>query len=321
MTPSEDSTSTDLSLLPAAALADLPRAHHYGEFYGLKPLPSGDRPLLLVHGNCQAESLRLLLQRAPETPCASVRIPPLHEIAADEVPFLERLLERCDLLLTQPVAPGYHGLPLGTDDVRRTAARARTVVFPIIRFAGLHPYQVVTNSPDARPPAVPYHDLRTVLRAARMPPPPPLEATHVEAVVEWSTGTLRQREEAAGAVPAHDLLRPAGTRATNTINHPGNPVLVDLARRVQRTLGWPETAIDPGYEMLDSVHAPLERAVRDAVDPTAAVRPDWVVEGQPVADAGIAATQLAWYHERPDVVRFVLGRAAPQLTCLGVAGG
>ena len=51
-------------------------------------------------------------------------------------------------LLTQPVATGYHDLPLGRDDLRRTAARAQSVVFPIIRFVGLHPYQVVINSPD-----------------------------------------------------------------------------------------------------------------------------------------------------------------------------
>lgn len=308
----------DLSTLPAAARADLPRAHHYGEFYGLKPLPDGDRPLLVVHGNCQAEALRLLLQRAPEAPCLSVRIPPLHEIALDEIPCLERLLTRSAVLLTQPVADGYHGLPLGSADVRRTAARARTLVFPIIRFVGLHPYQVVTNSPDHRPPVIPYHDLRTVRRAAGLPPAPPLDAAHLDTVTTWSIHALRRREEAAGAVPVHDLLRAARTRAANTINHPGNPVLVGMARRVQRALGWPETAVDPGYEMLGSVHAPLEREVRDTLDPSVDVRPDWVVDGRPVTDANVAAGQLAWYDERPDVVRAVLDRAAEQLACLGV---
>ncbi|MEO7062033.1 MAG: WcbI family polysaccharide biosynthesis putative acetyltransferase, partial [Lapillicoccus sp.] len=220
-----------LPALPAMARADLPRAYHYGEFYGLKPLPDAGRPLLVVHGNCQAESLRVLLQGAPESPCVSVRIPALHEITAEEVPLLERLLQRCALVLTQPVSSGYHGLPLGTDDVRRTAAQARSVVFPIIRFAGLHPYQVVTNSPDQRPPVVPYHDLRTVLQAAGLEPGPPLDTAAVEAVAAWSTQALRRREDAAGAVPVHDLLRGAGLRATNTINHPGNPVLVGMARR------------------------------------------------------------------------------------------
>ena len=116
----------------------------------------------------------------------------------------------------------------------------------------------------------------------------------------WSTRAPERREEAAGAIPVHDLLRDPRTRAANTINHPGDPVLVGMARCVQRTLGWPETAVDPCYEML------------------AALRPDWVVDGRPVTDASIVAAQLAWHHERPDVVRFVLTLAAEQLGCLGV---
>ncbi len=308
----------DLDALPAAARADLPRAHHYGEFYGLKPLPDDGRPLLVVHGNCQAESLRLLLQNAPDAPCSSVRIPAVHEIAADEMPFLERLLRRSDVLVVQPIASGYRDLALGTDDVQATAGRTRSVVFPVFRFVGLQPYQVVTGS--SNPPVVPYHDLRTALRAAGLPPAPRLDADRVEAVTAWSLAALRQREEAAGAVPVHDLVRGTGVRAANTVNHPGNPVLVDLARRIQGALGWAETATDPGFELLDSVHSPLEQGVRDAVDPSAPVRDDWVVDGHAVPDAHVVEEQLAWYAGHPDVVELVLGRSTDQLRCLGVTG-
>lgn len=38
------------------------RRAHYGEFYGLTELP--DAPIFMVHGNCQAESLRVLLHGA-----------------------------------------------------------------------------------------------------------------------------------------------------------------------------------------------------------------------------------------------------------------
>lgn len=313
-----DRVPPDLSGLPARALADLPRAHHYGQFYGLAPLPD-DRPLLVVHGNCQAESVRVLLQGAPEAPCSSVRVPALHEMAADEVPFLARLLERAAVLVTQPVRDGYHGLPLGTADVRRAAAGARTVIFPVTRFVGLHPYQLVTSSPEHNPPVVPYHDLRTILRAAGLEASAPLDAERLEAVTAWSLGSLRRREEAAGAVPVHDLLSEAGVRATNTVNHPGNPVLVGLARRIQRTLGWPETATDPGRELLDAVHAPLENQVCELVDPSAPPCPDWVVDGSPVTDASVVEAQLAWYGRRPEVVKFVLARATEQLGLLGGA--
>jgi hypothetical protein len=316
MSAVDEATPDQLAALPAAAAADVPRAYHYGEFYGLKPLPDDGRPLLVVHGNCQAESVRLLLQNAPDAPCASVRIPAVHEIAADEIPFLQRLLERCDVLVVQPITSGYRDLPLGTDDVQTAAGRTQSVVFPVFRFVGLHPYQVVTGSNN--PPVVPYHDLRTVLRAAGRPAPPRLDPTHVEAVTAWSLAALKHREEAAGAVPVHDLIRAAGVAAANTVNHPGNPVLVGLARRIQAALGWSTTASDPGFELLDSVHTPLEQAVRDAVDPSAAVRSDWVVDGQTVLYELVADGQLAWYAEHLDVVRLILERSFDQLRCLGV---
>lgn len=50
------------------------RRQHYAHFYGLAPLPSDDRPLLVVHGNCQAESLRVLLDGAA-SPVRTVRVP------------------------------------------------------------------------------------------------------------------------------------------------------------------------------------------------------------------------------------------------------
>ncbi len=320
-TATVDVDHTDLPReLPAAARADLPRAHHYGEFYGLKPLPEGC-PFLLVHGNCQAEALRLLLQDAPQAPCSSVRIPPVHELAADEVPFLGRLLRRCDVLVVQPVADGYHDLPLGTGDVVRTAENGRpthTVVFPVFRFVGVYPYQVVTGAPELQPPVVPYHDLRTLLRAAGRPAPPPLDADRVEAVTRWSLGELQRREDASGTLPVHDLVRSAGVGAANTINHPGNAVLVGLARRVQVALGWPQTATDPGFELLDSVHTPLEAAVRDALQPSAPVRAGWRVGGEDIPDETVVDEQLAWYATHPEAVTRILDRSAEQLRCLGV---
>ena len=61
----DDVRPTNLDL-PPVALDDLPRAMHYGEFYGLRPIPDSERPLLVVHGNCRAESIRLLLQDAED---------------------------------------------------------------------------------------------------------------------------------------------------------------------------------------------------------------------------------------------------------------
>jgi hypothetical protein len=299
-----------------AVAADPGRARHYGQFYGLEPLPHGDRPLLLVHGNCQAESLRQLLQQAPNAPWSSVRIPPVHELAPDEVPLLRRLLGRADVVLTQPIADDYHDLPVGAAQVERTATRARTVVWPVIRYAGLHPWQIVHHhAEEGDPPRVPYHDARTVLRAAGGELP-----THPRAAVavsSWSIRELRRREEAAGAVPVSDLVLEAGAGAMRTINHPANPVLVALARRVQEVLGLPATAVDPGRRLLDAVHAPISSEVLDALglDPAAA-RYGWLVAGEAVSDAEVVETQLAWLLDRPHVVADIVQRHRQQLDLL-----
>ena len=306
-----------------AVAADPGRARHYGQFYGLEPLPDGGRPLLLVHGNCQAESLRQLIQDAPGSPWSSVRIPPVHELAADEVPLLHRLLQRAEVVLTQPVADDFHDLPLGTAQVRQAAPRARTVVWPVIYYAGLHPRQIVHQHADAGdPPLVPYHDARTVLRAAGGPPLGPT-APAALAISSWSIGELRRREVAAGAVPVSDLVLAAGGSATRTVNHPANPVLVGMARRLQEALGLPATAVDPGRRLLDAVEAPIDREVLDALGLEASeARQDWRVAGEPVPDAAIVDAQLGWLLERPHVVADIVRRHRAQLDLLvGVTSG
>ena len=52
------------------------------------------------------------------------------------------------------------------------------------------------------------------------------------ATITWLT-ELARRERQHGAIPVSDLLRPAGIDAGHTVNHPGNTVLVGLARRIE----------------------------------------------------------------------------------------
>ena len=222
--------------LPPVALADLPRAMHYGEFYGLKPIPD-EKPLLVVHGNCQAEAIRLLLQEAEDAPCVSVRVPAVHAHA------------RRDPLAAAVVgargrgahAAGHRRLPrpalLGASEVQEAAPEARVVRWPVVWYAGLLPWQVVFTHPEqGDPPVVPYHDVRTVMlalgRAGADGRPGGLPA-----VARWSLAELRDREARAGAVPVSQFVVDAGARATNTVNHPGNPVLVSLGARDPAS-GW-----------------------------------------------------------------------------------
>lgn len=316
----ERMTGERITNAAAAIERDPARARHFGEFYDLVPL-SSDRPLLVVHGNCQAESLRGLLQNADGAPCHSVRMPAVHELAADEVPLLNRLLARARWVVTQPISDDYHDLPLGSAQVAAAAPQAQTVVVPVFRYAGLHPWQIVRNHRRlGDPPLVPYHDARTVVEAAGLPS---LETTDdgIRAVSQWSLAELERREQAAGALPVSDLVLPAGIAAANTINHPGNPVLIGLARRIEAAFGWPQEAVDPGRTLLSSVIAPIDaQAVRALALDADPVGPDWVVGGEPTPDATVRSAHLAWYDEHPEVVDDLLRSAAHQLGLLGARG-
>src|SRR5690242_3664684 len=110
-----------------------PRTRHFGVFHGLAE-PDGDGPVVLVTGNCQAESLRLMLQGED---LRTVRLPPVHELTATDLPHLDRWLARTALLITQPIRADYHGLPLGSAQLAaRLGPGARTLRVPVIRFAG-----------------------------------------------------------------------------------------------------------------------------------------------------------------------------------------
>lgn len=330
-----------------------PRRWHYGEFYGLRPVPAEDgRPLLVVHGNCQAESLRVLLagpdgggdggagpdrDGGPSGAFRTVRLPPVHELAAEDLPHLHRVLAAADVLVSQPVRDGYRDLPLGTaqlaaelgtasSTVRGGAARRREPVlvrFPVIRWAGLFPHQAIVRAPGAGdPPVVPYHDLRTLVRAATgAAPRRAATPAQVRAVGAQSVAQLASRERAHDTVVVSDLLVPAGAGAAHTVNHPGNPVLRGLAGRVQERLGVGAEVADPGRTLLDSVHAPLDAAVLEAwglADGGAAARDHWLVRGEVVADEDVRRAQLAWYREHPGVVDAGLRRHAEALQLLGL---
>ncbi|WP_269328347.1 WcbI family polysaccharide biosynthesis putative acetyltransferase [Kineosporia mesophila] len=285
---------------------------HYGVFYGLDPLPDNDgRPLVLLHGNCQAESLRVLLG-APDSPVRTVRIPPAHELVHSDLPHLHRLIGSSDIIVSQPIRPAYRGLPLGTAEVIAMARPGcRLVMVPVIRYAALHPYQVIIRSAEAgEPPIVPYHDLRTLAEAdgAGAVPPPPAAA--VRAVRDISIRELRQRQQRHATIDVVDLLQEAGLDACHVINHPGNPVLRGVARKIFKKMNFHQAVPDPGRILLDSVHAPVAREVITALGLEGEETTGWRVHGQSVSDETIRTAHLDWYRRHPQVVRQGLQRHA-----------
>jgi hypothetical protein len=293
------------------------RRAHYGAFYGM----THHQPVAIVWGNCQAESMRVLLAGSPSWPLPTVRVPPVHELVREDLTSLAALLPHVALLVTQPVRPGYRGLPIGTDEiVASLPPGARVVRWPVFRYVGLQPYAAIVRhpvDPAIDPPVVPYHDLRTLARAAGRPQGPPAGAAALRAVAHASLSELRRREGGTD-VSVSDIVNSAGARAAHTLNHPGNPVLIALARRVQTFLGLPSDAEDPGRELLGGIQSPLEPGVVAALGLDVAPRPAWTVHGRIVEPGEIEDAQRRWYADNPGVVEGGMRRHADRIAVLGL---
>lgn len=313
------------------------RTRHYGTFYGLPdadrtdhpgdgPVPAADAPVLLIWGNCQAEALRVLLAGSPTLELRTVRIPPVFELTRADLEHLRVLASRAAILLTQPVRDDYGNLPLGSEQVAALMPADRVVVhWPVIRFAGFHPFQAIIRDPadgSNDPPQVPYHDLRTLASARHGTDLFGFEPS-VSACAELaqaSVAELRRREEAQCDVAISDVFTQPSPDDMFTINHPGNRVLIELARRIQRALGRPTDAADPGRALLGEVRAPSPAAALTAlgVAPVAGAGA-WQVGGAEIAAREIHDAQLAWYSLHPSVVEAGWRRHEQTLRTLGLA--
>ncbi|TFC94115.1 MULTISPECIES: WcbI family polysaccharide biosynthesis putative acetyltransferase [Cryobacterium] len=299
-------------------------ANQHADWRGVEP--GSDRPLIVTHGNCQAESVR---RAVAASDVATVRIPPAHELAADDLPHLNRLLARARFFISQPVRDDYRGLAIGTRQLAaQMPAHSTTVMFPVIRFAGLYPFHLIVRPPSdlgATPPLVAYHDAR-LLRTAfdrRFDPRSPvrrvdLTTEQVMTVGLRSIAELQQREQRHSTVLVSDLFTSPSFPQMRTINHPGNPVWLVVAARLRRALHLAEIPAMLDHPLLDSVHAPRLPIVADTYGLPDSPTDSWLVNGHRVSCGEVEDAHLRWYEDHPDAVDAGLARHADTLHGLGL---
>ncbi|GAA2054215.1 hypothetical protein GCM10009722_10380 [Williamsia deligens] len=289
---------------------------------------STEDPAVLVWGNCQAEALRVVLNSLNTTPLRTVRVPPVHELTPSDLPHLERLLRRTRAVLSQPVRAGYRDLPIGLDDLReRLASDAVVVRWPVVRWAALHPFQVIVRHPDdpsMDPDGVAYHDLRTIAaardgRGADASWDVDVAPAAFREAARMSADELRRREQRDTDVAVSDILEAVGAQATHTINHPQNAVLLRLGQRIADELGLSGTVADPGRALLGGVRAPVEHRVLSALGLQGDGRRDWLVDGRTVSADEIHRTQIAFYARHPGFVEAATTRHADLIDVLGLS--
>jgi len=290
--------------------AVIARRAHYAAFFGEETPPEGYG---IIVGNCQAESLRLVVS---SDVLPAIRVPAVHELDAADTARLHALLSKAAFLVAQPIRDDYRGLPLGTAQLRGSLpAGARSVTVPAIRYAGLHPFQAVLRLPEfpEDPPLVTYHDVRTVAEASGLSVPAMLPPSAVRSIADASVAELRRREGRGLDIVASDLFVPVVADLMRTVNHPGNAVFLPLGERIAAALGNPGGGVDPGRPILASVRAPLESWIVDAWGLDEAPRQDWIVAGETLAAAFVREAHLAYYRERPALLAAVVERMTPLL--------
>lgn len=287
-----------------------PRDIHYGEFYGLKEF-DGDTALVVV-GNCQAESLRIVLSDVGP----SFRIPPVHEWEPEDMPYVTAAIERAGVLVCQPIRDDYRGLPAGTNQLARYAKRV--VLYPVMRFNALNPYLAIVRPPSAPsldPPVVPYHDLRILTSLTGYEQ---VREPDYGAILEDTVHEMRIREDANGSVRMSDYLRTFPI--WHTLNHPDNATMEELGRRVLSSIdpaANPSLAKAPAdRQMLGNLRSPIDAAAARhfGVDVS---RPHWLQGGHELPYQDIVAAQTGFYANHPDALDAGITRHAELLDQLG----
>lgn len=285
---------------------------------------------VVVWGNCQAGPIAELL--APPLAQHGLRViavPPVYLIDQAGLRRAEQAVADAAFLLSQPVTNNYRLPGCGTQQLAsHLGPRGTLVTFPVMLHVGAFPYQVRAHGADGErvdAPLTDYHDLRAVVAAERgmalaealdwWPEPGTAE---VQTVAAQSLARLQARDVHTDVATAHLADAPSSLW---TMTHPTNEALAAVAGALLKAISvTAERTADvsaPQREFLGARRAPLEEAVvRGRKWPAGIVRPEWVIDGQPVPLPELLQHQLAFYRMRPDVIVDCRTRYAERLGTL-----
>lgn len=274
------------------------------------------KPLAIVHGNCQAEPIRRLLRAAIGDGYALIRTPAVHLATPASCERLKKVLPRVSLLITQQIRDNYHGLDIGTAQLRTyLPERCRTITVPSIYFRGYHPYLVYVSALGTerhRTVIGEYHDLRTVEAARRgmtggaglrWITSLPDQSRYRCSVWADSLAEIVRRENDLDVRVGHQITDPNSPMWT--LNHPPASLLVEVSKQIAKHVSGDAASVSAGHkESLgdlrippdhfgDSIGAPRAEPVGDR---------DWLVYGKPVRESDVIMRNLAHYASRPDIV-------------------
>lgn len=292
------------------------------------------QPLCIVYGNCQAEPIRALLASCADFTdrFEPVRVPAVHEVTAEQVPKLRRVLSAAALVVAQPIKPDYRGMPLGVDQIAADLPRGCQIIrFPALLYDALYPFQITVAKDGGwvTTPLTLTHDLRTLCAAARgltggdavrwvrnyRPPEHALLAA-----AEQASARLRQRESGTD-IRIVDWITASPRRHARsffTLNHPARSVLGHVTDTVLAGLGFGMPSTADGPEPLGLFRTPLEQPVIDALALDAEPARDWVIKGRQVSTSDVIGLHARWYQEHPDVVRAGLSEHAARIKSFGL---
>ncbi|WP_235537287.1 WcbI family polysaccharide biosynthesis putative acetyltransferase [Nocardioides sp. Soil805] len=284
-------------------------------------------------GNCQASAVRRLLKASPGFAGRFdvAWLPGVHEVSADQLPVVRRIVEGADVAIVQPVRDGYRGLAVGTEEILAHNAKEPTVLrYPAIYYTGLHPYLVYVHATGELGTPMPvtggYHDLRFISVASSGAMGREAESRLLSLVgdeealrrnAQESLSELARRELSLDVRVSH-RIDALGVEAVWTVNHPSNALLSEVATQVSGHLGLEGTPAPGMQELLQSVVSPVHADVRAALKRPVDGSNEWKVDGTAHHDLSVMHAHLAHYRDNPRVLQVAQDEHAEKLGRFGL---